>query len=120
MNFPTLGHFDADQLRRRLASVLRLVSSRQGPIMACINVDRDKMPILADGTSMPEPTIAHTLGGCESCTDAVWIGPAQRAHGGIVICYICAAMLSAVIETETYALNPDIDNVPTRNAGGRR
>jgi len=115
----SLGAYTKSELEDRLRSVLLLLTDRPNEaVKACLNVDRRKLPEVVDGIYMPEPTIAHTLSECDSCTDAIWIGPAQKRMPGLNICYTCAAMLSTIVETQHFALNPSIDSVPKRNAGG--
>jgi hypothetical protein len=115
----SLGAYTKEELAARQRSVLVLMADRPGELIkACLNVDRRKLPSAVDGIPMPEPTIAHTISNCDSCGEAVWVGPVQKKMPGVSICYTCAAMLSTIVETQHFALNPAIDTVPKRNVSG--
>lgn len=89
------------------------------PVIACCNVDTSKLP-KPPGKALPQPSILHTVTGCEICDEEVWIGPNQNLARqiGTVTCYICVAILSKynAVPPITLSLNQNESDIPRRES----
>lgn len=104
---------DVEARMPRMLELFGATSTTTAPVIACRNVDTSKLPIAAEKV---EPSILHTVVGCDVCGEKVWIGPAQRCTVGTVTCYICLGILAHynAAPLDVKILNPNADDVPRR------
>lgn len=119
---------DEELLRRttQLASIFNLYNgpltdTGNVPIMVCLNADPTVFPTGDGMPPVPKPASTDTLARCDVCRAAVWIGPIQKAMGGIRACYICATLYRMLVRThlgwtpKVFHLDPAQDSaIPRR------
>lgn len=110
------------ELARRMPGLQREFGKPSDkPLIPCVNVDMQYLPVIDGVDPASVVSVEHAIVPCHCCGDDVWIGPKQAKLPGTRTCYLCVAMLNALVGAlpEPTMLDPKADEIPRRLNRGR-